>query len=299
MTSKSVLLSGASGMLGSALLEKFVAQGWHVTALYRSHPVRISHSLISPIKLDIQNRSEVLGALSGRVFDAIVHCAASTNLEQCESDLPAAFLANVVGTKNLLDTIGAENSKTCKFVYISSDAVYPDIDGLKTEEVTPRPSSVYGLTKLWGEQVTSAYSQNSLILRTTIIGPDPGQFCSWIMNHAVEKMALPLFSDVWFSPISVGNLSEVICRSIEKNLSGVYNAGSLDLITKADFGKLFLSRAEKLCDLKLISLRSLPSKVRRNFNMSLDSGRIYRDLEIPGFTVLDSVGSVLRTMRGS
>jgi dTDP-4-dehydrorhamnose reductase len=299
MSGKSILLSGASGMLGTALLENFVQLGWRVTALYRSHQVRVSHSLISPIKLDIQNRNEVLSALSGCVFDVIVHCAASTNLEQCEEDLPAALSANVVGTKNLLDTIGAENSKTCKFVYISSDAVYPDVDGPKTEDVPPRPSSVYGLTKLWGEQVTSAYAQDSLILRTTIIGPDQGQFCSWIMNHALEKKALSLFSDVWFSPISVGNLSDVICRSIDKNLIGIYNAGSLDAVSKADFGKLLLSESAKSCDLKLSSLRSLPSKVKRNFNMSLDSGRIYRDLQIQGFTVRDSIDSVLRTVRGS
>ena len=299
MAPKSILLSGASGMLGTALLEKFIALGWRVTALHRSTPLKIAHDLISPVRVDIENRSEVMQALAGINFDVFIHCAAITNLELCETDFSSALAVNVVGTKNLLDLVTDGRNRQTKVIYISSDAVYPDVPGIKSEKLSPRPSSVYGLTKLWGEDVACMAEPEVLILRTTIVGPDPGQVCSWILKRATDSGSLPLFSDVLFTPINADNLSDIIYLSIVKNLSGIYNAGSVDVISKADFGKIVLAEAGLRCPIELTSLKSLKSEVRRSFNMSLNSMRLYRDLGVAGFKVRDSIIGVLAKSRGA
>ena len=297
MTEKSVLLSGASGMLGTALLQKFVKVGWHVTALYNNNPIAFQHELISPIKVDIQNKAELSTKLNGKLFDVFIHCAACTNLELCEQDLSVALSANVVGTKNLLDVIRRSDGVTTKTVYISSDAVYPDVGGSKLESLTACPSTIYGLTKLWGEQLISLYSPQSLIFRTTIIGPAANQFISWIIQHGNAQREIPLFTDVYFTPISVDNLSEIIYLAIVKNLADIYNAGATDSMSKAQFGKLVLTEANLPCKIKPTELSSLRSSVKRSHNMSLDSTALYDALQHPGFSIIDAVKSAVATLK--
>jgi dTDP-4-dehydrorhamnose reductase len=281
-------------MLGSALLEKFVAQGWYVTALRNKNEIKYSHELINPVRVNIENISELKEALAGRRFDAFIHCAASTNLELCESDFSAALAANVIGTKNLLEVVMATGGLGTKVVYISSDAVYPDVDGPKSEDIPPRPATIYGATKLWGENLTLMFAPDALILRTTIVGPDAGQFCSWILKHAAESRPVPLFSDVLFTPISCEHLSDVILAALAKNLAGIYNAGGAEVISKADFGQVVLSEAGIKCSVELTSLKSMKSRVKRSFNMSLNSSRFYRDLGIEGFKIRDTIRNVLK-----
>ena len=76
-------------------------------------------------------------------------------------------------------------------------------------------------------------------------------------------------------------------------------AGSVDVISKADFGKIVLAEAGLRCPIELTSLKSLKSEVRRSFNMSLNSMRLYRDLGVAGFKVRDSIIGVLAKSRGA
>ena len=182
-------------------------------------------------------------------------------MELCEQDLSVALSANVVGTKNLLDVIRRSDGVTTKIVYISSDAVYPDVPGFKSETLPASPSTTYGLTKLWGEQLIALLSPAALIFRTTIIGPDPKQFISWIIRHGHENREIPLFTDVSFTPIAVDQLSEIIYLSIMRNLSGKFNAGSTDAMSKAEFGQLVLTEAKLQGKIKPTELGSLRSSV--------------------------------------
>ena len=292
-----VFITGASGMLGSAVVETFAKKGWHVSAQFRSRSILTANEHTTTIQADLTDPSSIERLSQAGPFDLIVHCAAGTNLESCENEFASAIAQNCLATHHVVEIAKKSQNPSLKLIYISSDAVYPDIVEAKQESLAPNPATAYGLTKYWGEMLVHQRWPNSLVLRTTIVGSAPAQFCAWIVSQAIRQRPITLFSDVTFTPISVGHLSEVIFKSFQSNLQGTFNVGSTDRITKADFGRELLGSLELNGVIQPCSLNSLNSRVKRSFNMTLDSTKMYRALGSEGFSVKDSIIDIARQMR--
>jgi dTDP-4-dehydrorhamnose reductase len=129
-----VLVTGAGGMVGREVVEAM--QPHEVIGLDRA-------------ALDVGDRDAVLGAIGSTKPDAIVHCAAMTNVDACETERDRAFLVNALGVRFVME--GARRAGAY-VVTLSTDYVF---DGLQTEPYhewdTPNPASVYGQSKLGGE----------------------------------------------------------------------------------------------------------------------------------------------------
>lgn len=168
--------------------------------------------------------------------DILIHTAALINVEECERNPEEAEKLNVVVTKMLAELC---NKYRIKMVYISTDAVFDGKDPkLYTEEDRENPLNVYGRTKLTGETFVLKYPQN-LVFRTNIYGINiqkKQSFGEWIYYSLIEGKALNLFTDIDFSPILVNELAELIYKSCQKDLCGLYHACGTGCITKYDFG---------------------------------------------------------------
>jgi dTDP-4-dehydrorhamnose reductase len=287
-----ILITGASGMLGEAAIDFFNKRGWEVHALARStrvaHPEMCSSVHYGKIE-DAEAIKSVVGVLPP--LDLVLHGAALTNLETCESDFKAAINVNTVGTLNLISALNQAPDRAGKplFVYISSDAVYPDVEGSKPETLPPAPASKYGITKLWGETVAMKEWERTLVLRTTIVGNAPKQFAGWILSTSRAGGQLKLFKDVHFSPLFTGDLCRLIERAWERRVTGQFNAGSSDSITKADFALRLLKRAGLTPACEMTSLKALNLPTPRSLNMSLDSNNLYRALETNPVSVGEAI----------
>lgn len=287
-----ILITGASGMLGESAIDFFSKHGWEVHALARNtriaHPDRCASVHYEKIE-DAEAIAAVVRALPP--VDLVLHGAALTNLETCESDFKAAINVNTIGTLNLISALNGALDRAGKpmFVYISSDAVYPDIDGAKAESLPVAPASKYGITKLWGETVALKEWDNTLVLRTTIVGNAAKQFAGWVLSTARAGGRLKLFKDVQFSPLFTGDLCRLIERAWERRLTGQFNAGSSDSISKADFALRLLQRADLNPPCELTSLKALNLPTPRSLNMSLDSNRFYRALETSPVSVSEAI----------
>jgi dTDP-4-dehydrorhamnose reductase len=155
-----VFITGASGQLGTELVAEFERDGHHeVIAAAHEH-------------LDVAEREAVLGLITATQPDVVVHSGAWTAVDACEGDVDRAFRVNTLGTRHVAE--GARRVDA-QVVYVSTDYVF---DGTKSEPYVewdvPNPQSVYGRSKLAGEQQLDA---GSTIVRT-----------SWVCGHVGGNM---------------------------------------------------------------------------------------------------------------
>ena len=176
-----IVILGSGGRLGAALMREWRAAGDEVTGLNRA-------------LLDIGNFKQVHETLSGLEFDALVNCAAQTNVDRCEKEPEEAFHLNGEAVATIADVC---TRKKARCVHISTDYVF---DGEKrepyTEEDEARPISVYGESKLRGESCLHAVSDRHLAERVSwVFGPDRPSFVDQILQRALEHETVEAIGD--------------------------------------------------------------------------------------------------------
>ena len=136
MQKKNILITGATGLLGGNLCYLFNSKGFNVTGTINQQKLLIPDvRTINVQELDPANTE----------FECIIHCAAMTNVDECERNPAEAYKVNVDFTESLIDFANKNNAL---FIHISTDAVYKDGPLLKDENAPVEPLSIYAKTKL-------------------------------------------------------------------------------------------------------------------------------------------------------
>jgi dTDP-4-dehydrorhamnose reductase len=173
--------------------------------------------------------------------DAIVHLVALTNVDQCETDPKSAYNLNVRALENICSWIRTRHPE-CKLINISTDQVYDGTHPSAESEIVLR--NVYAWSKRCAELVSD--SVGGISLRTNFFGKSAvthrKSFSDWLYQSFSTGQPISLFSDVFFSPLSMKTLSRAIIQVLHSFQPGVYNLGSHDGMSKAEF-------ALKLADL--------------------------------------------------
>ena len=177
--------------------------------------------------------------ISKKVFpEVIIHCGAITDVDFCEKNKKKAFGVNALSVRKFLKFF--PNSR---LIHISSDAVFPDNLHLATEKDVTKPSNIYGLSKLIGENEIKNSGAPHLSIRTTIVGlninPKKQSFIEWIINSIRAEKNINLFNDV-FTPISVYDFIHELDWIINNPLSGIIHLSGEEVVSKSDFGKKFV-----------------------------------------------------------
>jgi dTDP-4-dehydrorhamnose reductase len=223
---KTILLTGATGLLGPYLKQVLSSYG-QVETVARSGAMHCC---------DLTNATEVQILMKTLMPDVIVVAAGLTDVDLCERNPQLARAVNVQTTQNLVDNV----SKDTAFVYISTDQVYADNLHLHTE-VEEAPINVYGQSKLDAEKKV-LHLENNLVLRTNIFGPTQTAGRASLSDIIIDRMTsgaeMTFFNDVYFSPLHMHTLSLILVDCLSKKISGTYNLGCREGMTKGEFAKL-------------------------------------------------------------
>lgn len=228
-----ICLTGAGGMLGHAI--KKVFSGAEVIGL--------THDL-----LDITKMDETIREIRIIRPDFLIHAAALTNVDLCESEPEKAYLVNGVGTRNVV--MACEEIKR-PVLYVSTDYVFDGIKGSPYNEWDgPNPVNIYGLSKLMGERFVSSLTNRFYIVRTSwLFGSYGRNFVDTIVSLLAEKESLQIVNDQFGSPTYAIDLAEKIRELLGKGY-GTYhitNSGS------CSWFDLAVSIAAKMGTNKIIS----------------------------------------------
>lgn len=221
-----ILVTGAGGMLGQALVACLEARGHSVVSMPKE-------------KLDVTNYTRCVEVLEDEAPDLVIHCGAFTKVDQAESEPALAYHINGYGTENLAV---ACNIHDLPMLYISSDYVF---DGLQTHPYTTwdatRPLSVYGKSKLAGEKAVQRHLTRFYIVRTSwLYGPNGKHFVDTILSMAESKKPLRVVSDQIGTPTCTLSLSETVADLVETGRWGVYHATDEGITNWYEFAKAIL-----------------------------------------------------------
>lgn len=181
-----ILVTGANGLVGRALVEHCSASGDEVFSY--------DHDA-----LDIANAEAVESAIAARGPDAVINCAAWTDVDGCETNPEKAEQVNALGPENLAR---ASRNAGALLITISTDYVFDgEKEGFYTQRDQPRPISVYGRYKLEGERRAQDANARTIVVRTGyIFGTGGKNFLSNVVSWARRGQKIKAIRDYWGTP---------------------------------------------------------------------------------------------------
>jgi dTDP-4-dehydrorhamnose reductase len=207
-----VLITGAGGMVGSAVRELCETSGDTVFAY--------DHRA-----LDITSAEDVRRTVSTTRPDALINCAAWTDVDGCESDYERAFAANATGPENLAN---ASREANAVLLTISTDYVFDGSkEGFYTQEDRPNPQSVYARSKLAGELRSQAANPRTIVVRSGFIfGPGGKNFLSTVVERARRGEKIAAIIDAYGTPTYATDLAIRLRELVRLSSSGVFHVAN-------------------------------------------------------------------------
>ena len=225
-----VLILGASGLLGSRI-SKNLASSFEV--YQHSHSVK-AHSTINYCNINLQDFADTFNTLKSLNPKIVINCAAMTDIEKCERLPEASWLINTFIAMNL--------AKVCaelqiKFIQISTDHIVCKTH-VRNENATYYGINQYGCSKLQADNFIIHNNNNSIVIRSNFFGSSPvskKSFLDWIVSSLESSKHITGFNDVFFNPVSIGFLIDVLQYLIDIDFKGIINLGCEIPISKHDF----------------------------------------------------------------
>jgi len=261
-----VLVTGATGLLGCSLVPLLQERGHQV--------IRMGHSHASDLNIDLTSYEQTARALDDAKPDAIINLTALTNVDRCETHPQEAYLLNVKTVENLSNWMKTAE-QACHLIQVSTDQVYDGLGPHAEGELTIR--NHYAISKLAGEFVAGTVP--STVLRTNFVGRSQcvgrTSLTDWLHDALLGQTSVNVFEDVMFSPLAISTLCDCIERCIVEKPLGVFNLGSQDGASKADFAFAFAAALGfKTTNLKRINASSVSALVaNRPTDMRMNSER--------------------------
>jgi dTDP-4-dehydrorhamnose reductase len=262
---KRILLTGASGQLGLALNRLLP-----LSKEYQIYRTDTNESIDQRIKaLDITNKEAVNTLMDEINPEIIINCAAMTAVDLCETEQDKAYQVNSLGPKYLAAAADRLNSK---LIHISTDYVF---DGQAADQYTEssvtNPISVYGRTKLAGDEFVLAHCHKAFILRTAWVYGEGKNFVKTMLRLSESGNKVRVVSDQYGSPTSALELARVILYLMETDSYGIYNATCEGSTSWYEFAETIFKEAGKQVEVEPISTLEYPTPAKRPMYSVLDN----------------------------
>jgi dTDP-4-dehydrorhamnose reductase len=217
--------------------------------------------------------------------DVIINCVAYTKVDQAEKEQALAYQVNAIGAKNV--SFSSFKIKA-KVVYFSTDYVF---DGKKNTPYNEfdklNPISVYGKSKLLGEEYTKHFNPNHLILRISwLYGVNGSNFVKSIIRLAKEKGELKVVNDQIGTPTYTLDVVKQTWKLIQENSVGLYHSANLGQTTWFEFAKKIVEELNLSARVLPIKTDEFPALAKRpvfsvldNYLLKIENKNIMRNWE--------------------
>ncbi|EJU23500.1 dTDP-4-dehydrorhamnose reductase [Peptoanaerobacter stomatis] len=250
------LITGANGQLGRAL-QKEINKSDNEIYLYDVDT------------MDITDYEQVKNIILDIIPDVIFNCAAHTNVDKCEEDIDNAYKINAIGAQNL--AMIAEHIDS-KLVHFSTDYVFSGEDEIpRIESDFANPKTVYGKSKLYGEELVKQFCSKYFIIRTAWLYGDGNNFVRTMLNLSKQNDKLTVVGDQFGSPTYTKDLAKAALNLSKTKYYGLYHGTCQGNCSWYDFA----------C--KIFELMNIDIEVEK-----VTSEQFLRPAKRPAYSILDN-----------
>jgi dTDP-4-dehydrorhamnose reductase len=277
---KRYLITGVSGLLGINFAMRLkpeavlgvVNQNW------------MNGAPFDQLRIDLTHNDAIQQVIESYKPDVVINCAAMANVDICETqpELADKINAEVPG---LFAEVCRKNN--IKYVHISTDAVFDGTkeNGFYSEQDEPNPNNVYSKTKLAGEEAVKSANDQAIIARVNFYGwsvTGKRSLSEWFFHNLSSGKTINGFEDVFYCPLMVSDLVDVLIKMVNKNLYGLYHVVGSTCLSKYDFGMRLAKKFGFDPDLITpISWKDAGLTAKRSSNLKLSIEKLEKDLQEP------------------
>lgn len=289
MTNKlNILVTGSNGQLGSEIKE--------ISSIYK-----YNFFFTTKDNLDITEEQSIVSFVEKNNINTIINCAGYTAVDKAEEDKNNADLVNRKAVKKLAKI---SKEKNIKFIHISTDYVFDGVSNKPyCEEYKTNPNSVYGKTKLDGEnEMIKINPYNSIIIRTSWVYSSFGNnFVKTMLKLGNDKEKLGVIFDQIGTPTYARDLAKTILEILPKvnnDKVTIYNYSNEGVLSWYDFAKEIMAQENLNCKINPIETFQYPTPAKRPHYSLLNKSKIKKDfgIDIPYWK--DSLNECLELIRG-
>ncbi|HEY3257494.1 MAG TPA: SDR family oxidoreductase [Gemmatimonadaceae bacterium] len=290
MKRRTILLSGATGLLGSVLVREW-ADRHRLVAL--SHHLQIDWPCVTALSADLAVPVEIEQIILESMPDVVVHAAAWTDVDACERNPERAMAINAVASGRIA-AAAARVGAAC--IYISTDSVFDGSRGSYSEMDPAHPVNVYSASKLAGEGAVLSRHPSALVVRVSLEGWRPAGrpgFVQWVVEGLSRRDRLTVCTDWIRSVTFASNLPAVLDEMWSKGLAGIYHVAPSQPLSNFE---LAMMTADVFgldsSGLVPISGDSLKLSARRPKNTSLDNRKMSGVIHSKLWEIADGLGAL-------
>lgn len=234
MQNKKILITGSNGLLGQKLVSLLVQQVDIRLIVTSRGANRLSFTdRYDYQEMDITDAEQVAKVIEKNRPDAIIHTAAMTNVDQCESEKDLCWTMNVKAVEYLVEVCEKHDIFLC---HLSTDFVFDGEAGPYSEEDKPSPISFYGWSKYAAEEVVKRSKCPWSIIRTVLVygitnDMSRSNIILWVKNSLEAQKPIKVVTDQLRTPTLVEDLALGCWLSVDKKAEGIFHISGKDFLT--------------------------------------------------------------------
>lgn len=267
-----VLVTGSNGQLGSEIR--------NISNDYKQFDFYFTNR----DSLNICDYSDVKNFVESNKIEAIINCAAYTQVDKAENDCKNAFKVNSSGVSNLVQVSEEHN---VKLIHVSTDYVFDGTNHTPYKETdATSPLGVYGSSKLEGENFLVNSNVNGVVIRTSWLYSQFGaNFVKTMMRLGRERDSLDVISDQIGSPTNARDLAvsclEILSKNTKLNTNGyIYHYSNEGVASWFDFARAIIELSGISCRVNPIETKDYPTPATRPCYSVLNKSKIKEDFKI-------------------
>ena len=228
MRKNSIWITGGAGKIGSAILARLKNN--------------VNYSIVATdMDVDITDMDAVSQHMDIYRPHIIINCASLSDAHYCEDHMVEAFKVNALGARNLA---AASRKVNAKIIHLSSDDVFSGEHAVaKTEFDLPTPVTVYGKSKLAGENFVKELNPRHLIVRSSWVYGGKDDYISYVLDKAKKGEKFTAALDAISTPTSTDKLAGFIEKMLDENEYGIYHASCEGACTRHEYARTILHYA--------------------------------------------------------